>query len=101
MQFTINPSGVGNFKHPRGAFIESIQLSFVECSSSFWEVTDRSMARKVTLFLKWKCIIWKGATRTPLLTGVPNVLGQGLARLRPRPSSQHSSLKEASSLYGR
>lgn len=94
VQFTINPPGVRTFKHPRGAFIGPIQISFVECFPSFWEVTDRSVARKVTLFLKWKCIIWEGATMVSLLTGVPIVFEQGLARLRPRPSSQYSSVKE-------
>lgn len=71
---TPTPRGVWNIEHPQGAFIEPIQLSFVECSSSFWEVTDRLVARKVTLFHKWKCIILKGAMWTPLLTGASSVL---------------------------
>lgn len=86
MQFTINPPG---FENPsireELSLNQFIQLSFVKCFSSFWEVTDRSMARKVTLFLKWKCIIWKGSKRTSLLTGVPNIFGQGRRHNAARP----------------
>lgn len=94
MQFTVIPPGFELSSIHEELSLNQFNFPLSNVPPSFWEVTDRSVARKVTLFLKWKCIIWKGATRTSLLTGVPIVFGHVLARLRPRSSSQYSSPKE-------
>lgn len=67
MQFTVIPPGFELSSIHEELSLNQFNFPLSNVPPSFWEVTDRSVARKVTLFLKWKCIIWKGATRTSLL----------------------------------
>lgn len=64
MQFTINPPGFETLSIHEELSLNQFTFPLSNVPLPFWEVTDRSVARKAVLFLKWKCIIWKEATAT-------------------------------------